>query len=190
MESYQGPKYHVKDDEVTEFPVFIVSDKSNKSLKHFNYCSTENIVISNYDREKYECFLPTDNDTSNRMDDMDTSVGFSQVDHTIPDSQHTGISVSDQNIETIKAYDGYQFLHPIFKEVVEAVGNDRDLFVLSQKTMKNLLSELIRQKAISTNNDEKNYNSDNVDSDKWISYNLKADNTRSNKKQRYNISQG
>jgi len=49
------------------------------------------------------------------MDDMDTYVGFSQVDHTIPDSQHTGISVSDQNIETIKAYDGYQFLQPIFK---------------------------------------------------------------------------
>ena len=54
MESYRGPKYHVKDDEVTEFPVFIVSEKSNKSLKHFNYCSTENIVISNHDREKYE----------------------------------------------------------------------------------------------------------------------------------------
>ena len=137
MESYQGPKYHVKDDEVTEFPVFIVSDERKKLLAHFNNCSTDNIVISNYDREKYECFLPTNNDTSNRMDDMDTSVGFSQVDHTIPDSQCTGISVSDQNIEIIKAYDGYRFLHPIFKEVVEAEGNDRDLFVLSQKTMKN-----------------------------------------------------
>ena len=27
MESYCGSKYHVKDDEVTEFPVFIVSDE-------------------------------------------------------------------------------------------------------------------------------------------------------------------
>ena len=32
MESYQGPKYHVKNDKATEYPVFLVSDQRNKSM--------------------------------------------------------------------------------------------------------------------------------------------------------------
>ena len=39
--------------------------------------------MSNYDRGIYELFLPNNRETSNEMDNMDTSVGFSQVDHTI-----------------------------------------------------------------------------------------------------------
>ena len=31
MESYQGPKYHVKDDEQTKYPLFLVSDQRNKN---------------------------------------------------------------------------------------------------------------------------------------------------------------
>ena len=41
--------------------------------------------MSNYEREIYELFLPNNQETSNEMDNMDTSVGFSEVDHTIPD---------------------------------------------------------------------------------------------------------
>ena len=98
------------------------------------------MFTSNYDREIYEWFLPNNQDTSNEMDDMDTSVGFSQVDHTIPDSQHSHISPENQNMDKFNTEDAYQFLHPIFKETVDAVGNDCNLFLFSQNTMKNLLS--------------------------------------------------
>ena len=133
MDLYEGPKYHLKDEEFTDFPIFNVLDERNKSLQHFYDCNIDKIVISNYDRDKYDMFLPTTNDTSNMKDDMDTSVGFLQVDHTIPDSQHTCTTGSENNNDRILADDGYRYLHPIFKEVVDAVGTDQDLFLFSKK---------------------------------------------------------
>ena len=56
--------------------------------------------------------------------------------------------------------------------------------------MKNLLSEIVKNKTHSINKDKKDDISDNSVANEWVLYNLKADNIRSNKKQRYNLSQG
>ena len=74
--------------------------------------------------------------------------------------------------------------------MVDAVGTDQDLFLFSQKTMKNLLSDIVKKKSDLINKKEKGDISDDGVSNEWVSYNLKADNTRSNKKQNYNLSQG
>ena len=70
---------------------------------------------------------------------------------------------------------------------MDSVGNDH-FFLFSQNAMKNLLNELIRKKTLIKDNDNDDKHSENQRSDELISYNLKADNIRFHKKQRYVIS--
>ena len=110
----------------------------------------------------------------------ESSIGFSQ--------EHSNFETDEITDASNFHNDAYPVLNLIMKEIVDAVGNNKDLFIHAERKMKDLLSEIYNLKK--QHNQSKETKSSKETDNEWVSCNVLQGGQRPNKKQKYYLSQG
>ena len=178
MNSYTGPKYHHDIDDSMLYPLYDCKESINENLAYFHHCDVLVITILNYPYDEYKDLLP--NYSEEVVDSIVCNVGFSE-EHVKSTSNEVVTSVNN-DCHVGFTNDAHPFLSPIFKEIVDVVGKEKELFSLAESKKRELLSCLFKERSV--NSPVPNTTKANPPSE-WVSTNLQLATGRPNKKQKY-----
>lgn len=169
IKNYNGPKYHPIDEPSFKFPQFKCHDNNHENMEIFNHRSIDKIEVLDYEGDNI--YDDLENVSMENTDVNESSIGFSQEHNNFETDEITNAS----NFHN----DAYPVLNLIMKEIVDAVGNNKELFSHKEKKMKDLLSEIYNLKR--QQNQSKESKSSKEKDNEWVSCNVLQGGQRPNK---------